>query len=96
MCVHTFYSVGCVYGNNPQLTWKQGGQNGTMSPFSNSPISSFDFPHGLSPENYGVFVCTWNNGSMIRTSQNYIVDGTYIAIATYVCTGEYCSHQFCR
>ena len=78
-----FYSVGCDYGTNTQLTWKQGGQNGTVSPFSNSPISSFDFPRGLSPENYGVFVCTWNNGSIIGTSQNYIVDGIFILNFSY-------------
>ena len=91
-----FYSVGCDYGTNTQLTWKQGGQNGTVSPFSNSPISSFDFPRGLSPENYGVFVCTWNNESIIGTSQNYIVDGILFVNFSYNYICEYYSHQFCR
>ena len=66
----------CYTQDNSQgkLSWKNGGQSGTLSPFLSGNLSSFDFPNGLVPENYGVFLCTWIHGNMSRHSQNFIVD----------------------
>ena len=67
----------CFTGESSQgeLSWKNGGQSGTISPFLRGNLSSFDFPNGLLPDHYGVFVCTWIHGNRSRHSQNYIVDG---------------------
>jgi len=69
--------VDCFTGESSQgkLSWKNGGQSGTTSPFLRGNLSSFDFPNGLLPDHYGVFVCTWIHGNRSRHSQNYIVEG---------------------
>jgi hypothetical protein len=67
-------SVWCESGDNVtrQLTWERGSLENVVSPLGGESVSRIDFPSGLQPENFGVFVCSWEGGY----SENFIVDSS--------------------